>query len=251
MESFDEMGSAPLLQPPQTLCTTRRIICSTLAVCALIAFAIAGTSALSAWKIAVNGDVPYGLPENELEFIESQLSNSLRLTGKLSNSTETVQHLGGFCFGHNSPALHTPVGWIYLVIEGDWQNMNNLILALYDDEAVHWQSAQAGWDESSCNEKLRYASLRMMPRAYHGKPGFLISILGHVMPRHWHLVLMKCGGPFSTEEDLLMPTEQHYSAWGVRALSQWGPSETWPAKCPKDIMGDVSRVVWKLRRYVS
>merc|ERR1712129_686192 len=158
------------------------------------------------------------------------------------------QHIGGFCFGHNSPALqHTPVGWIFVEVEGDapWPSVRNLRVAVYDDEVSHWQSAHARWDESSCYEKLRYASLAVNAAAYRGKPGFLIQILGHVMPRHWQIVLIKCLGPFSTEQDLLMPTELHYSAWGIRALSQWGPSEEWPAVCPKDIMGDVSQAVWK------
>jgi len=255
--SFEDMGKTLIAQRRHSVCTARQIICSTLAVCTLLILAMGGKSVVAAWKTAVNGEVPGEDIQQTVEFLETQLSNAPRLDGIVPSGNEGIQHIGGFCFGYNAPALkRAPVGWIYTMLEDTvpWHSISNLYLAVYDDEPSHWQLVMAQWNTSSCYDKLRYSSNYMKPRLYRGRQGFLFEILGHVMPRHWQLVLMRCGGPSSNSSqagDLLTPGGLHFSSFGVRSLSQWGSFETQPAKCPKDIMGDVSKTVWKLRHYLT
>mmetsp|Transcript_36599 Transcript_36599/g.84394 ORF Transcript_36599/g.84394 Transcript_36599/m.84394 type:complete len:280 (-) Transcript_36599:25-864(-) len=130
--------------------------------------------------------------------------DSMRLTkAKLDANVQMKAnrswHLGGFCFGQATDPEDKKVGelWAHVMWEGEvpLNGTGPVYLVSYDARANHWGGIKDRWQEASCDEKLKWATMarKLGQFSRQRQYWFRIHVHQETAVRDWHFALLACG----------------------------------------------------------
>ncbi|CAJ1400104.1 unnamed protein product [Effrenium voratum] len=105
-------------------------------------------------------------------------------------------HLGGFCVGRAAE------GEVASSIEAlvEWRgarslaSMGPVYFVAFDGREDKWHLARQNWDQSSCEEKLQYATTHAkLGQTQDASHGYKVRIFQTTEIRDWHFALLSCG----------------------------------------------------------
>ncbi|CAJ1365777.1 unnamed protein product [Effrenium voratum] len=105
-------------------------------------------------------------------------------------------HLGGFCVGRAAE------GEVASSIEAlvEWRgarplaSMGPVYFVAFDGREDKWHLARQNWDQSSCEEKLQYATTHAkLGQDQDANHGYKVRIFQTMEIRDWHFALLSCG----------------------------------------------------------
>lgn len=122
-----------------------------------------------------------------------------KLEANITLQADSSWHLGGFCFGQADSAETSKVAeiWIHVKWEGSvpLNDTGPVYIVAFDTRSTRWGAVKDSWDEATCQEKLKVATMTRKLGQYSRSRRYWFRVHVHqaLAMRDWHFALLTCG----------------------------------------------------------